>query len=55
MAERSLLPAVRAASPETLVVADGLSCKHQIAHGSDRRALHVAEVFAAALDQEGDG
>ncbi|HYZ17105.1 MAG TPA: FAD-linked oxidase C-terminal domain-containing protein, partial [Candidatus Acidoferrum sp.] len=53
MAERSLLPAVRAAKPETLVVADGMSCKHQIAHGTGRHSLHVAEVYAAALHQEG--
>jgi FAD/FMN-containing dehydrogenase/Fe-S oxidoreductase len=50
MAERDLLPAVRAAGAQTLVVADGMSCKHQIAHGAGRRALHVAEVYAAALD-----
>jgi Fe-S oxidoreductase len=49
MAERDLLPAVRAADARTLVVTDGMSCKHQIAHGTQRRALHVAEVFAAAL------
>ena len=52
MAERDLLPAVRAAGADTLVVADGMSCKHQIAHGSGRRALHVAEVYAAALEEE---
>ena len=49
MAERDLLPAVRAAGAGTLVVADGMSCKHQIAHGAGRHALHVAEVYAAAL------
>ncbi|HTD33878.1 MAG TPA: FAD-linked oxidase C-terminal domain-containing protein, partial [Candidatus Elarobacter sp.] len=49
MAERDLLPAVRAAGADTLVVADGMSCKHQIAHGAERRAMHVAEVYAAAL------
>jgi Fe-S oxidoreductase len=49
MAERDLLPAVRNAAAETLVVTDGMSCKHQIAHGAQRRSLHVAEVFAAAL------
>jgi Fe-S oxidoreductase len=53
MAERDLLPAVRAASPDTLVVADGMSCKHQIAHGAERRAMHVAEVYAAALTPRG--
>jgi FAD/FMN-containing dehydrogenase/Fe-S oxidoreductase len=50
MAERDLLPAVRAAEQATLVVADGMSCKHQIEHGAQRRALHVAEVYAAALE-----
>jgi FAD/FMN-containing dehydrogenase/Fe-S oxidoreductase len=55
MAESDLLPAVRAAGAETLVVADGMSCKHQIAHGAGRRALHVAEVYADALRQaQGD-
>ena len=49
MAELSLLPAVRAAGDEVLVVADGTSCRHQIADGAGRRALHVAEVLAMAL------
>jgi Fe-S oxidoreductase len=52
MAERDLLPAVRAADADALVVADGMSCKHQIAHGAQRRSLHVAEVYAAALLEE---
>jgi FAD/FMN-containing dehydrogenase/Fe-S oxidoreductase len=50
MAERDLLPAVRSADAATLVVADGMSCKHQIAHGAKRHALHVAEVYAEALE-----
>ncbi|GAC1545372.1 MAG: FAD-binding and (Fe-S)-binding domain-containing protein [Vulcanimicrobiaceae bacterium] len=49
MAEASLLPAVRAASAETLIVADGMSCKHQIAHGAARETLHVAQVLERAL------
>jgi Fe-S oxidoreductase len=49
MAERDLLPAVRAAGDATLVVADGMSCKHQIEHGTNRRPLHVAEVYELAL------
>ncbi len=49
MAERRLLPAVRAAGPETVIVAAGFSCREQIAHGSGRRALHPAEVLRAAL------
>ncbi|TAJ83234.1 FAD-binding and (Fe-S)-binding domain-containing protein [Reyranella sp.] len=50
MAELSLLPAVRKADADTLVVADGTSCRHQIADGADRQALHVAQVLASALD-----
>jgi Fe-S oxidoreductase len=50
MAELSLLPAVRAATPETLVVADGTSCRHQIADGAARKALHVVQVLAMSLD-----
>ncbi len=49
MAELSLLPAVRKAAPDVLIVADGTSCRHQIADGSDRQALHVAQVLASAL------
>ena len=45
-----LLPAVRAADPGTLIVADGTSCRHQIADGTDRAALHVARVLAMSLD-----
>jgi FAD/FMN-containing dehydrogenase/Fe-S oxidoreductase len=45
-AEQALLPAVRAAPPDALVVADGFSCRTQIAHGTGRAALHLAEVLA---------
>ncbi len=47
--ERRLLPAIRSAAPEVLVVADGFSCREQISQAGGRRALHVAEVAAAAL------
>ena len=47
--ERVLLPAVRAAPATTAVVADGFSCRTQIAHGTGRRAVHLAELLAAAL------
>jgi FAD/FMN-containing dehydrogenase/Fe-S oxidoreductase len=47
--ERVLLPAVRQAAPETIVVSDGFSCREQIAHGTGRRALHLADVLAGAL------
>jgi FAD/FMN-containing dehydrogenase/Fe-S oxidoreductase len=49
MAEASLLPAVREAPPGTLIVTDGMSCKHQIAHGAARDTLHVAQVLDRAL------
>jgi Fe-S oxidoreductase len=48
MAELSLLPAVRAAG-DAWIVADGASCRHQIADGAQREALHVARVLAAHL------
>jgi FAD/FMN-containing dehydrogenase/Fe-S oxidoreductase len=47
LGERVLLPAVRGASPETLLVADGFSCREQIAQNSPRRAVHFAEVIAS--------
>jgi FAD/FMN-containing dehydrogenase/Fe-S oxidoreductase len=49
MGELSLLPAVRAAANDTLIVADGTSCRHQIHDFADREALHVAQVLAMAL------
>jgi FAD/FMN-containing dehydrogenase/Fe-S oxidoreductase len=52
MAELSLLPAVRRADQTTLIVADGTSCRHQIADGTDRAAFHVARVLAMSLDGE---
>ena len=49
MAELDLLPAVRAARADTLIVADGTSCRHQIADGAQRGAVHVARVLQSAL------
>jgi Fe-S oxidoreductase len=49
MAERSLLPAVRNAEQDTLIVADGTSCRHQIGDGSGRTAHHVAIVLARSM------
>ena len=49
MAEAALLPAVREAGADTLIVADGTSCRHQIKDGAQRKALHVAEVLERAL------
>ncbi|MBP5989819.1 MAG: FAD-binding protein [Piscinibacter sp.] len=54
MAELSLLPEVRAAS-DAWIVADGASCRHQIADGAQREALHVARVLAAHLTAPGRG
>jgi Fe-S oxidoreductase len=49
MAERDLLPAVRNAAADALIVADGTSCRHQIAGGAARPAMHAARVLAQAL------
>jgi Fe-S oxidoreductase/FAD/FMN-containing dehydrogenase len=49
MAGRTLLPAVRGAPPEALIVADGTSCRHQIEDGAGRTAVHVARVLESAL------
>ncbi|HKW38817.1 MAG TPA: FAD-linked oxidase C-terminal domain-containing protein [Burkholderiales bacterium] len=49
MAELALLPKVRAAAEDTIVVADGTSCRHQIEDGAARKAVHVAQVLARAL------
>jgi Fe-S oxidoreductase len=48
MAELSLLPAVRQA-PDSWVVADGTSCRHQIHDGTQREAVHIARILAAHL------
>jgi Fe-S oxidoreductase len=48
--ERVLLPAVREAAPDALVIADGFSCRTQIEHGTSRRPLHLAQVLRMALD-----
>jgi Fe-S oxidoreductase len=49
MAEAALLPKVRAAGDDTILVADGTSCRHQIADGAPKQAVHVAQVLARAL------
>ena len=53
MAELSLMPAVRAAAADTLIVADGTSCRHQIADlsrgSAEREPIHVVRVLARAL------
>jgi Fe-S oxidoreductase len=47
--ERVLLPAVRAAGPETFIVTNGFSCREQIAQSTGRRVWHMAEVLAHGL------
>jgi Fe-S oxidoreductase len=50
MGELTLLPAVRRAPDDTIIVADGTSCRQQIRDGTGREAIHVARVLAAALE-----
>jgi Fe-S oxidoreductase len=47
--ERVLLPAVRNATPETLIIADGFSCCRQIDDLTGRKPLHIAEVLQMAI------
>ena len=47
--DRSLLPAVRKAGVATIIMADGFSCKEQIAQETNRHALHLAEVLEMAI------
>jgi FAD/FMN-containing dehydrogenase/Fe-S oxidoreductase len=54
MGELSLLPAVRKAPADALIVADGTSCRHQIHDGAGRDALHVARVLAMSLEAADD-
>ncbi|MYM18862.1 FAD-binding protein [Brevibacterium sp. 5221] len=48
--ELALLPAVRAAAPDTVVLADGYSCRTQLHDLSDRRGVHLAELLAWGLE-----
>jgi Fe-S oxidoreductase len=52
MGELSLLPALREAPADAIVVADGTSCRHQIHDGTGRDALHVARVLARCLPEK---
>ncbi|HSY48520.1 MAG TPA: FAD-binding and (Fe-S)-binding domain-containing protein [Thermoanaerobaculia bacterium] len=53
--ERVLLPAVREAARGTIIVADGFSCREQIAQGTGREALHLAQVLHMAMQEEPAG
>ncbi len=55
MGESGLLPAVRAADADTVVVADGTSCRHQIRDGAARDSVHAAVVLQAAIGAGRDG
>ncbi len=50
--ERVLLPAVRSADKNTLIIADGFSCREQIAQTTDRHALHLAQVIQMAMHED---
>ncbi|MBS1191718.1 MAG: FAD-binding oxidoreductase [Rhodocyclaceae bacterium] len=50
--ERVLLPAVRAAPEETLIIADGYSCREQIVQTTERQPLHLAQVLRLALEEK---
>ncbi len=52
--ERVLLPAVRKADKRTLIIADGFSCREQIAQTTDRQAIHLAQAIQMALHEGGD-
>jgi hypothetical protein len=49
MGELTLLPAVRKADADTIIAADGFSCRHQIHDGSGRQPLHVARILRQAM------
>jgi Fe-S oxidoreductase len=53
--ERALLPAVRRAPSDALIVADGFSCRTQIAEATNRRALHLADVIEMAAREGVNG
>lgn len=52
--ERVLLPKVREAQADTLIISNGFSCREQIQHATHRRPLHIAEVLYLALCGEGN-
>jgi len=49
--ERVLLPKVRSSEKETLIIADGFSCREQIRQTTDRRALHLSQVLGMAINE----
>jgi Fe-S oxidoreductase len=55
LGERELFPAIRAAAENTIVLADGFSCRTQIAQGTGADGVHLAQVLRAALPAEEPG
>jgi len=53
--EQRLFPALRAADPETVIVAPGFSCRLQIKHFTGRTAVHPAELLRSLLDEPHSG
>jgi Fe-S oxidoreductase len=53
MGELSLLPTCRNAAADAVIAADGFSCRHQIQHGTGRRARHVVRILREAMSGEG--
>jgi Fe-S oxidoreductase len=53
--ERLLLPSIRQSAEDTLILADGFSCREQVFQGTGRRALHLAQVITTAIDEAGVG
>jgi len=54
-AERALLPAVRSAGPDTLILTDGFSCREQIQQTTNRSAIHFAQVLQMAIHEGPSG
>ena len=52
IAEQSLVPAIRCCGSDTMIIADGFSCREQIRHGTGRYALHPVEVLDLTLRNE---
>jgi Fe-S oxidoreductase len=51
-AERVLLPKIRQAADDVIILANGFSCREQIEQGSSRKTLHIAELLSRTLGAE---
>jgi Fe-S oxidoreductase len=51
LGERVLLPAVRGADPDTLIVTDGFSCREQVEQNTGRKPLHIAELLRLGMGE----